>query len=81
MTKSRPEVGHVEDAPIERSVRRKRGGRRGRRAQLVGQINAKARERQQAWRETGQPDLTEELTRKLDRDFSDLRLETGGGKP
>lgn len=63
----------AEGAPIERSARRSRGGRRGRRAQEIGRINARARERQVAWAETGQPDLTDALTHKLDRDFAELR--------
>lgn len=40
---------------------------------MIGKVNARARERQAAWAETGQPDLTDALTRKLRRDFSDLR--------
>ena len=85
----------IEDsgAPTERSAPkpRKRGGRRGRRAQLVGRINAQSRERQEAWAaehqlsleefkevvRTGQRDLTRAMTSKLDRDFDELRRSAG----
>ena len=53
--------------------RKRRNRKRTHRATIQRQINAKARERQGAWAETGQRDLTETLTRKLDRDFSELR--------
>lgn len=52
---------------------RRGGKRRGRNATILRRIDARARERQQAWAETGHPDLTDALTRKLGRDFSDLR--------
>lgn len=47
--------------------------RRGRQARILRDINDRAAERQGAWLETGQRDLTDALTRKLDRDFQNLR--------
>jgi hypothetical protein len=53
-------------------------GRRKRRkrttvAGTVRRIDAKARERQAAWLETGQPNVTERLTRELHDEYDDLR--------
>lgn len=91
MTGSQPAGRAIQDsgAPIERSAPkpRKRGGRRGRRSQLLGRLNALSRERQEAWAEehhlsleefrraveSGQRDLTRALTSKLDSGFDELR--------
>lgn len=53
--------------------RKRRNRKRTQRATLQRKIHARAVERQEAWSETGLADLTDTLTRKLNRDFSDLR--------
>lgn len=71
----------------QQATKRKRGKRGGRRrsrsSSLARRINAQAVERQEAWTETGQPDLTDTLTRKLDRDFAEVRDNEAGnsGEP
>ncbi len=51
-----------------------RGGRRGRGLRAtVRQIQTKATERQAAWLQTEQPNLTEHLTRELDGLYGDRR--------
>ena len=63
-------------APVERgTLRRRRGGRRSSRARKLSRINAIARERQEAWRESGRSDLTAALERKLKTAFADLRAD------
>jgi hypothetical protein len=58
-------------------------GKRGRRkrtavAGTVRRINAKARERQAAWLETGQPNRTHKLTRELGELYGAHRDEQAG---
>jgi hypothetical protein len=58
-------------------------GKRNRRkrttaAGTVRRINARARERQAAWLETGQPNLTYRLTRELDGLYGEHRDEQAG---
>ncbi len=57
-----------------------RGGRRGR---TVNAIHRTAQERQTAWAETDQPNLTFQLTSELDGLYGDLRDERKGdpGQP
>lgn len=63
---------------------RKRGGNRGRgRRGIVRQIHAKSTERQAAWAETDQPNLTHQISVELDGLYGDLRDERKGdpGEP
>ena len=68
---SRSAAPSASQAPKRKT--RRGGKRRGRSATIERRINARATERQEAWLETGQRDLTEALTRKLGHDFEELR--------
>lgn len=57
-------------------TKRKRAGSRKRRTKRVTdlrRLNAKARERHEAWLATQQANVTERLTDELDRGFAELR--------
>jgi len=65
----------------EKDKKTRRGGNRGRaRRSTLRQINGKARDRQNAWAETGQRDWTEQLTVELDELYGELRDERKGAK-
>lgn len=57
---------------------RSRNRKRTTGATTIRRINARARERQAAWAETGQPNLTEHLTRELDGLYDAYRDERAG---
>jgi hypothetical protein len=63
---------------VEAKGRRSRNRKRSTGATTIRRIDARARERQAAWTETGQPNLTERLTRELDGLYGDYRDERVG---
>lgn len=67
-----PPVSTPDKVAAETKTRRRRR-KRTRDATIQRRIHAQARERQVAWSEAGLPDVTEALTRKLTRDFAELR--------
>jgi hypothetical protein len=58
--------------------RSRRNRKRTTGATTIRQINARARERQAAWAETGKPNVTEHLTRELDGLYGEYRDEQAG---
>lgn len=58
--------------------RRGRNGSRTKSQDTLRRIQARARERQAAWAETGQPNTTERLTSELDGLYGDYRDENAG---
>ena len=67
---------------VEATRTASRGGNRGRGSRsTLRRIERTARQRQDTWRETGQPNLTERLTRDLDELYDALRDQRKGANP